>query len=185
MSEDMTQKYQQHYNQVLSGTLTDIMMKSITYQANIKLANEIIAEQDKSLIDLKKELEDIKNQKNDSENSKIVTLENSLKLNSETITKLNSELLLLKKMKTDYENVKVNASNVEVFRTELVKERELHQQTKNYFEETVNDLKKKIALLETPPKKKKSNKQTTIVESIDVGNSSDVTETTVKDGGSF
>jgi hypothetical protein len=36
MSEDMTTKYQQHYNQVLTGTLTDTIMKSISYQGNIK-----------------------------------------------------------------------------------------------------------------------------------------------------
>ena len=52
MSDDMTTKYQQHYNQILTGTLTDTIMKSISYQANIKLANEIIAEQEKTIADL-------------------------------------------------------------------------------------------------------------------------------------
>ena len=42
MSDEMSDKYQQHYNQILSGTLTDNILKSISLQANIKLANDII-----------------------------------------------------------------------------------------------------------------------------------------------
>jgi hypothetical protein len=155
MSGDMTVKYQQHYNQFLSGTLSDLMMKNLTYQANIKLANEIIAEQEKTIAEKQSELEEIKNNKTISDNS-IVTL-----------------------LKTDFDNIKSHASNVEVFRNELIKERELHQQTKNDYEQIVSELKNKIALLETPPKKKKSNKNSTNQDE------SFVAETTVKDGGSF
>ena len=60
MSDDMTTKYQQHYNQILTGTLTENIMKSISYQANIKLANEIIAEQEKTITDLQSQIETIK-----------------------------------------------------------------------------------------------------------------------------
>ena len=42
MSDEMNDKYQKHYNQILSGTISDVMMKNVSYQANIKLANEII-----------------------------------------------------------------------------------------------------------------------------------------------
>ena len=149
---------------MLSGTLTDIMMKSITYQANIKLANEIIAEQEKSITDLKKQLEDTKTQKLSSDNSKITTLENNLKSQSESLARLNTEISALRKIKSDYENVKSQVSNVDVFRNELIKERELHQQTKNNYDKIVGELTEKITILETPPKKKKSNKQTSIVE---------------------
>ena len=58
MSDDMNTKYQQHYNQILSGTLSDTVLKSISFQANIKLANEIIAEQEKTISDLESEVED-------------------------------------------------------------------------------------------------------------------------------
>ena len=52
MSEDINAKYQQHYNKILSGTLSDAILKSITFQANIKLANEIIAEQENCILKL-------------------------------------------------------------------------------------------------------------------------------------
>ena len=46
MSENMTEKYQTHYNKLLNGTFGDLVVKSISYQANIQLANDIIAEQE-------------------------------------------------------------------------------------------------------------------------------------------
>ena len=58
---EMTVKYQQHYNKILTGTLTDTMMKSISYQANIQLANEIIAEQEKTIVELTNSLQEEKN----------------------------------------------------------------------------------------------------------------------------
>ena len=93
MSDDMTVKYQQHYNQILSGTLTDTILKSVSYQANIKLANEIITEQENKITDLqgqledfkkdsdaklqnaKQELESFKNNRQNSENVRINSLE--------------------------------------------------------------------------------------------------------------
>ena len=60
MSDDMNEKYQAHYNKVLTGTLTDTMMKSISYQANIQLANDIIAEQEKTIQELQKNSENLK-----------------------------------------------------------------------------------------------------------------------------
>ena len=56
----MNEKYQLHYNKILTGTLTDTIMKSISYQANIQLANEIIADQEKTIQELQKASEETK-----------------------------------------------------------------------------------------------------------------------------
>ena len=49
MSENMNEKYQQYYNKLLTGTLTETLLKSISLQANVQLANDIIAEQEKTI----------------------------------------------------------------------------------------------------------------------------------------
>ena len=85
MSDEMTTKYQQHYNKILTGTLTDTIMKSISYQANIKLANEIIAEQEKTIVELNgkvetivSELENVKNSKTISQSAEVSILQKRL-----------------------------------------------------------------------------------------------------------
>ena len=96
MNDEMTEKYQKHYNQILSGTLTDNIMKAISLQANVKLANEILAEQENTIADLqgkleelekesntkiqnvKQELESFKNSKQNSDNIRINSLESTV-----------------------------------------------------------------------------------------------------------
>jgi uncharacterized coiled-coil protein SlyX len=206
MSEtnDMTVKYQQHYNKVLNNTLTDTILKSVSYQANIQLANEIIAEQEKTIADLndsiqkikkesedavvtlRQELDSMKTGKTTSENSRISFLENNIKNQLETITKLQSELAAANKVRMDYENIKSQAASVDVFRKELVKERESHESTKSSYEQKIKELNGQIDLLKAPPKRKKANK-TSILELVTLADN-DVeitTNQTTKDGGTF
>jgi len=92
MSDNMTEKYQAHYNKLLNGTFGDLIVKSISYQANIQLANDIISEQETTIKDLTKELKELKDTKNSSENSKITELENQVKANTGIINRLQSDL---------------------------------------------------------------------------------------------
>ena len=194
MSDDMTTKYQQHYNQILSGTLTDSIMKNISYQANIKLANEIISEQEKTILDLqaqvetsKQELETVKNNKLNSDNIKINSLENTIKLHADTINRLNGELSLANKLKNEFDNLKNQANNSDVFRKELVKERENHEATKQYYENTIKELNEQIELLKAPPKRKKTVKKPDVLELVGIVDDEivDNVEEIVKDGGTF
>ena len=206
MSDDMTTKYQQHYNQILTGTLNDTFMKNITFQANIKLANEIIAEQEKTISDLKSQLETItkeseskvqqakyeletfKNNKSNSDTVRFTVLENTIKTHQETINRLNGEVAITNKLKVEFENLKNQAGNVDVFRKELVKERENHASTKQYYENTIKDLNEQIELLKAPSKKKKIVKKPDVLELVGLAESNEIvenTEETVKDGGTF
>ena len=206
MSDDMTTKYQQHYNQVLTGTLTDTIMKSVSYQANIKLANEIIAEQEKSITDLKsqietiqqdsktqvnqakQELESFKNNKANSDTVRFTTLENAIRTQQETITKLNVEVASANKLKIEYENLKNQAGNIEVFRKELIREREDHETTKQNYEKRIKELNDQIETLKAPPKKKKIVKKPDVLELVGLAENNEVVENieeTVKDGGTF
>lgn len=199
----MNEKYQKYHREILSGTLNDMLMKSVSYQANIKLANDIIAEQEKQIEEwksdsdsgkkelenriesLKKENEILKNSKSNSENARISILEDNNRKNLETINKLNSEVDILNKIKKEYDLLKGQISNLETFRNELIKERDAHYQTKIDLENIISDLKQQIDILQAPPKRKKAVKETTntldLTEIVQQTVSSDL----VKDGGSF
>ena len=209
MSDDMTTKYQNHYNQVLTGTLNDAIMKSISYQANIKLANEIIAEQEKTITDLKsqvegiqkdaedkiksakQELDSFKSNKSNADSVRITTLENNVKSQQETILKLNTDLVAANKLKVEFENLKNQATNGDIFRRELMKERENHAITKSEYEQKITELNEQIDVLKAPVKRKKPVRKSGVLELIGLDDNNDNIETVdstdeiVKDGGSF
>ena len=205
MSDDMTTKYQQHYNQIMTGTLTDTIMKSISYQANIKLANEIIAEQEKTIVDLNTqkesvegELENLKNNKSVSHSNELSILQKRLDEEIKNSTRLNTELIELRSLRTQneniknqYEAIKGQLNHLETFKSELSKSREETVKVKSDYEKTilglkqehqsiVEDLNKKIEYLQlTPAKRKKIGV---------LNNKSENTlllSTDTKDGGSF
>lgn len=208
MSDGMTEKYQKHYNEIVTGTLTDTILKNVSFQANIKLANEIIAEQEqtiqelrnnadtskKELLDniesLKKELEGVKTNKVNSENAKVATLENTIKGHLTTISSLQANINELNKSKSDYENVKHQVQHLDTYRNELVKERDAHQQTRDNYEQTIEELNQKIEYLQlTPAKRKKIDAakkvdEPEVEQPIEIFVSSEETDI-VKDGGSF
>lgn len=204
----MTEKYQKHYNEIVTGTLTDTILKNVSFQANIKLANEIIAEQEqtiqelrnnadtskKELLDniesLKKELEGVKTNRVNSENAKVATLENTIKGHLTTISSLQANINELNKSKSDYENVKHQVQHLDTYRNELVKERDAHQQTRDNYEQTIEELNQKIEYLQlTPAKRKKIDAakkvdEPEVEQPIEIFVSSEETDI-VKDGGSF
>jgi len=194
MSDDMTTKYQQHYNQILTGTLTDTIMKSISYQANIKLANEIIAEQEKTIADLntqkestESELEKLKNNKSISHSNEVSIFQKRLDDEIKNSIRLNTELIELRSLRTQneniknqYEAVKGQLNHLETFKSELSKSREEVVKIKSDYENKIEELNKKIEYLQLTPAKRKK---------IDVLNSKSentlLSSTDTKDGGSF
>jgi|688.fasta_scaffold415424_2 chromosome segregation ATPase len=187
MSENMTEKYQTHYNKLLNGTFGDLVVKSISYQANIQLANDIIAEQEATIKELSEELDELKSSKSSSENSKINELENQVKTNAGVITRLQSDLNEANRLKSEYESIKHQVTHVDTFRTELVKERESHKKTRDEYELKLKELSDRIEYLQlTPAKRKKIDEEKNkVVEVIEEASVLPITEDVIKDGGSF
>ena len=215
MSEiNMNEKYQNHYNKVLTGTLTDTLMKSISYQANIQLANEIIADQEKTIQELqagkdtskkqleatieslKQELETVRTNRTNSENSRITSLENTIKNHLANISKLQTELYEMNKMKSEYENSKHQIQHLDTYRNEVVKAndtikalKESQDSIKNDYESKIKALTAEIETLKTPVvvKKTKSKKAIEVVESTPKAKiiKQTLPGLIVKDGGSF
>jgi uncharacterized coiled-coil DUF342 family protein len=154
---NMAEKYQQYYNQTIVGILNDTMIKSISFQANIKLANDIIAEQENLIKNLQTENEELKNKvenqntnKTNFENSKISDLENSVKLHLDTIDKLSKE-------KIEYENMKHQLRHLETFKNELIVAR-----TEN--KKLIDDIEKLNSELESLKNKKRKTTKATGVD---------------------
>ena len=194
----------EQYQQVLTGTLTDTIMKSISLQANIKLANDIIAEQEKTIQSLKDtedtskkelkgtieslktELDSVKSNKTTTENGRITMLENAVKAHLATIASLQNNVNELNKLKSDYENVKHQVQHVDTFRNELVKEREAHQKTRDEFSGKIEELNSQIEYLQlTPAKRKKIDEAKKVVEEPSEVFATSEQNDIVKDGGSF
>ena len=216
MSEplDMTKKYQEHYNQILSNTLSESIIKSISYQANIKLANDVIAEGEENIKRLQDEIEKLKSEivsvrssKTESENQKITVLEKGVSNHLETISRLSTKVEELSRFKDEYEKVKSQVQHIDTFRNELEKAREqLKQQQIDFDKKTeevskkytsqIIELNKKIEYLQlTPAKRKKVDADlavTTVIKSPEPVITKakiikqDIPEMVIKkDGGSF
>ena len=111
----------------------------------------------------------------------------------EQIRKLQLDINRLNDITTEYEKVKSQVNHLDTFRNELIKERELHQQTKDEYDLNIKELNEKIEFLSLTPAKRKKVSEVKIVpidepvvETIfDHLDTTDTTDTIIKDGGSF
>lgn len=170
------EKYLNYYVEVLTGTMTDAVIRNISLQANARVTEDVINEQAEQIKQLQTQLN---NEKHGSEG----------KVNGylDTISKLNNQLDELNRMRGEYENNKHQVSHVDTFRNELVKERDEHQKTRISYEDKIKELNNQIEYLQlTPAKRKKideANNKITEVPSL--FEAADVSTDVIKDGGSF
>lgn len=197
------EKYVKHYSEILNSTLNEQIIRNISMQANLKMAEEIMQEQGKkidelvgangqlgkALQDAQKSLEELQSSK--STNSDLLrNLQNRVSEQQTTINRLNTENNNLIRIKNEFENLKSQSSNVDTFRNELIRERESHQQTRVELETKIDELTAQLATLQAPPKRKKTKKETEQVEIqvlayAESDEPDTMTEQIVKDGGSF
>ena len=159
------ENYLNHYVEIMTSTMTDVIVRNISMQANARVSDEVIAEQAKRIEELSVNVAD-SNAQTGSEITKL----------NETINQLNGELNDLRRQRGEYEAVKSQAKHVDTFRNELVK-----------AQETIKELNDKIEYLQlTPAKRKKIDdaKQTKTVDVFSAEAPAESTDT-IKDGGSF
>jgi chromosome segregation ATPase len=180
-------KYLNYYVEVLTGTMTDAVIRNISLQANARVTEDVVNEQAKKIEELATKLESVQIGKNQEAESKINNLENSVKGHLDTINNLSSQLAELNKMKSEYESIKHQANHVDTFRNELNKEREEHKKTRIVFENRIKELDSQIEYLQlTPAKRKKlEDERNKVVEVTEQSSVLPLTDNTIKDGGSF
>jgi hypothetical protein len=170
------QKYLNYYVEILTGTMTDAVIRNISLQSNARVTEDVINEQSKTIENLKNDLSNV-----NSGN------EGTIKGHLDTINSLNNQLSELNKMKGEYESVKHQVTHVDTFRTELIKERENHKKTRDEYEFKLKELNTQIEYLQlTPAKRKKIDEEKNkVVEVIEQSSVLPITDDTTKDGGSF
>jgi chromosome segregation ATPase len=188
------EKYLNYYVEILTGTMTDAVIRNISLQANARVTEDVINEQVKKNEDLIKqignlnaEVSSVKESNQQNENIKITNLESSIKGHLDTINNLTNQLTELNKMKGEYENIKHQVNHVDTFRNELVKERDEHQKTRDEFKIKIEELNNQIEYLQlTPAKRKKlEDEKNKAVEVLEGSSVLPLVDETIKDGGSF
>jgi DNA repair exonuclease SbcCD ATPase subunit len=135
------QKYLNYYVEILTGTMTDAVIRNVSLQANARVTDEVLKDQVKRNEDLIQQVDNLNDQikelkltNEQSENQRIADLENKNKGHLDRIGDLEKQLNDLNRIQNEYDNVKNQVSHLESFRSELVKTREENktlQQTNN------------------------------------------------------
>ena len=200
------EKYVEYYVDIMSKTLQDSIVKSISLQANLKLTENIIKELQEKIEELtstvdstKKELESTKTVKNSSDNARIQQLQNENNEHVKVINTLRSQLNDLSVVKSEYESVKHQLQHVDTFRNELSKSREelesVHgkygseiEALKKEHENAIKELNDQIDYLKlTPAKRKKIDEAKAAQVTVDGADLEEliISDEILKDGGSF
>jgi chromosome segregation ATPase len=148
-------KYLNYYVEVLTGTMTDAVIRNISLQANARVTEDVVNEQVKKIEELATKLESVQIGKNQEIESKINSLENTVKGHLDTINNLTNQLTELNKMRGEYENVKHQVSHIDTFRNELNNERENHKKTRDEYQLKLKELNEQIEYLQLTPAKRK------------------------------
>jgi len=180
-----SENYINHYVEILTSTMTDAVIRNISLQANAKISESVIGEQQNKIEKLNSEVEKILNVSETEKNNHVANLNGKIEEQKNYIINLENQLGELNNMKGVYENVKHQVGHIDTFKNELIKERDLHQQTRNDYELTIKELNEKIEYLQlTPAKRKKIDeiKVPAVVETLEVN---EIDNSIIKDGGSF
>ena len=169
------ENYVNYYVEILTSTMTDAIVRNVSLQANAKVTNEVIEAQSKELEELRNRIDSFSN----NTNVQVIQLQTELQQKNEHINGLNNQINELNTMRSEYENVKHQVNHLDTFRNELIKERELHQKTREEYENQIATLNKKIEKMKLAPVKKVKVEENVLpTETTD-------SKTIIKDGGSF
>ena len=137
----MSEKYYNHYIEIMTSTMQDAIVRNISLQANSKVLEDIVNEQ-------KAKLDELSTNTNGSINSLTSQLQASESSKLDLINQLNDANAL----RNEYEAVKSQAQHVDTFRNELVNARSeienlklIHQRE---LENIKSNYKKQIEKLE-------------------------------------
>ena len=174
-----SENYVNRYVEILTGTMTDAIIRNVSLQTTIKLNEEIINEKieelkrlqntidtsinnnvgviqenEKTINELKTELNNARTELNNTKNE-LTSTRNELTNARTEITNTKTELNNVRTELSQVEGIKHQVQHIETFRSELIKERDDHQKTRTHYEGLITNLNNTIATLQIPPKKKK------------------------------
>lgn len=168
----MSEKYLNYYVELLSSTVNDVVLRNISLQANSRISEDVIAEQQQQIQDLTAKSEQASN----SINNSIAEHKNVSENYQNTINDLNSKINTLNQLASEYENSKHQIAHVDTFRNELIKARKETEDMKDYYENIISELNDKIKYLQLTPAQRKK------IDNLKVA---EIVPENIKDGGMF
>lgn len=193
-----SEKYINYYIDTLVNTLTDCVVRNVSLQANAKVTDDVIQDQQKKTVGLEKQIEDLKtiledskSQRAENENNIIQSLQYQLQQKNEEVSRLNVELNSVANIRREFESAKSQLNHLDNFRNEVIKARNEIKSLTDSYENQIKDLNDKIESLQKSLKRKKQKEtnQSVEVKVEEVENElpqpTESTIDTVKDGGSF
>ena len=99
-------KYLNYYVEILTGTMTDAVIRNISLQANARVTEDVVNEQAKRVEEITTKLELVENGINEEFEFKIGSLENSVNEHLNTIDNLSSQLAEFNKVSTKAKIIK-------------------------------------------------------------------------------
>jgi len=125
------EKYLNYYIEVMTSTLTDCVVRNVSMQANAKITEEIVEEQNKklqeltaSLNDYQEALEELKRVTSESESSQVKDLNTRIQNYEKDVAQLNAVINELNNKYRDYDSIKNQATHVDTFKEELIRARQ-------------------------------------------------------------
>lgn len=168
----MSEKYLNYYVELLSSTVNDVVLRNISLQANSRISEDVIAEQQQQIQDLTAKSEQASN----SINNSIAEHKNVSENYQNTINDLNSKINTLNQLASEYKNSKHQIAHVDTFRNELIKARKETEDMKDYYENIISELNDKINYLQLTPAQRKK------IDNLKVA---EIVPENIKDGGMF
>lgn len=182
------EKYVEYFVDVMTKTLQDTVVKSISLQANLRLSENIIKE-------LQSKVEEL----DANDNKKIQQLQNEINVHINTINTLKGQVNDLSVVKSEYESVKHQVQHIDTFTNELNKTREELQNVqsrysseieaiKKQYESQIQELKDQIDYLKLTPAKRKKIDEVKAAQTELISAELEelvLSDEIIKDGGSF
>jgi len=140
-------KYINYYIETLTATMTDCVIRNVSMQANAKITDEVVKEQvekidvlTKSNDELKRVIEEFKQNINKADNETIQNLKVKVAESELNVSNLTNQLTELNNKYRDYDSVRNQATHVDTFKSELIRAREETNKTRGELEIKINSL---------------------------------------------
>jgi len=140
-------KYINYYIETLTATMTDCVIRNVSMQANAKITDEVVKEQvekidvlTKSNDELKRVIEEFKQNINKADNETIQNLKVKVAESELNVSNLTNQLTELNNKYRDYDSVRNQATHVDTFKSELIRAREETNKTRGELETKINSL---------------------------------------------
>jgi len=162
------ERFTKHYIDIINSTLSDTVLRNITLQANAQFVDELVGEMNAENESLKKQIQEM------GEDIQRVITENNT-----TLIEKQKQIDEFNRTKNEIENVRHQVAHLDTFRNQLVKANKTIEEQSIEIEQ----LKKTIEDLQSPPKRKKT---IALPKALETSIEPDtVQDNSVKDGGTF